>query len=181
MRVSAALGCQLNGWGHEFRTYGVNNRLRKDPINLGRGGRIDPPPGKARDRAELVRSSGTPKRDGRVLAVENPTQGEMDDAPSVVGLREPVEPLNRPQILCKTGSLELGIVLSKIIARKLRLSRHTAGEETSTQGPVGEGDDVFVPTIGEDVVLDGAFKHVVGRLHRLHWRNLAEGLDLVPD
>jgi hypothetical protein len=93
-------------------------------------------------------------------------------------LRQPIEPLNRPQILCKTRSLELGIVLSKIIARKLRLSRHTAEEETATQGPVSEGDDIFVPTIEEDVVLDGAFKQVVGRLHRLHWRNLAEGLDL---
>jgi hypothetical protein len=115
MRVSVALGCQLSGWGHEFRTYGVNNRLPKGPINLGHGGRIDTPPGEARDRAELVRSPGAPKRDGRVLAVENPTQREMDDAPSVVGLRQPIEPLNRPQILCKTGSLELGIVLSKII------------------------------------------------------------------
>src|SRR5580704_11095976 len=108
----------------------------------------------------------------------NPAQCEMNDALSVVGLREAVEPLNRSQILRKTGSLELGIVLSQIIARKLRLSCHAAGAETPTQGPVGEGDDVFVPTIREDVVFDGAFKQIVGRLHRLHRCNLAEGLDL---
>src|SRR3984957_4423337 len=102
----------------------------------------------------------------------------MDDAPSKIDLREAIEPLNRLQILRKSRRLELGIVLSKIIARKLRLRRHPAGEETPAQGAIGEGDDVFVPTIGEDVVLDGAFKQVVGRLHDLHWRNLVEGLDL---
>src|SRR5580704_11533053 len=136
------------------------------------------PARKTRDRGELVRPPRAPKRNRPVLPVENPAQCEMNDALSVVGLREAVEPLDRSQILRKTGSLELGIVLSQIIARKLRLSCHAAGEETPTQGPVGEGDDVFVPTIREDVVFDGAFKQIVGRLHRLHRCNLAEGLDL---
>jgi hypothetical protein len=88
MRVSVDLGCQLNRRGHEFRTYGVHDRLRKNSIDFSHGGRVDMPLGEARDRGELVRPPGAPKRDGRVLPVENPAQGEMDDAPSIIDLRE---------------------------------------------------------------------------------------------
>jgi|ERR1700727_2481709 hypothetical protein len=62
MRVSMALGCQLNGWGHEFRTHGVNNCLRKDPIYLGHGGRVDMPAPEARDWCELFRPARAPER-----------------------------------------------------------------------------------------------------------------------
>ena len=55
------------------------------------------------------------------LAVENPAQSKMDDAPSVIGLREPIEPLDRPQVLRKTRDLELGVYLSQVVPGKLRL------------------------------------------------------------
>jgi hypothetical protein len=139
MRVSVELGRQLNRRSHEFRTYDVNNRLRKDPINLGHRGRVDTPPSETGDRGELVRPPGAPKRDARILPVENPAQGEMDDAPSKIDLREAIEPFNCLQILRKSRRLELGVVLSKIIARKLRLGRHPAGEKTPAQGAVRRG------------------------------------------
>ena len=80
-----------------------------NPIDFGHGGRVDMPAGETPDRGELVRPPGAPKRDHRVLPVENPAQGEMDDAPSIVCLREPIERLNRAQVLRKPGSLELGV------------------------------------------------------------------------
>jgi hypothetical protein len=61
MRVSVALGRQLNGWGHEFRTYGVHDRFRNDPIDFSHSGRVNTPLGEARDRGELARPPGAQK------------------------------------------------------------------------------------------------------------------------
>jgi len=61
--------------------------LRKNPIDLGHGGRFDLPTGQARDRAELVRSPRGPKRKRRVLPVENPARCKMDRASSIIRLR----------------------------------------------------------------------------------------------
>ena len=58
--------------------------------------------------------------------VENPTQGEMDDTPSIICLREPVEPFDRPQVLLKPRRLELRVDLSQVVPCKLRLRRHAA-------------------------------------------------------
>ena len=90
------------------------------------------PTGQARYRDELVRSPRTPKRKRRVLPVENPTQCKMDDPPSIVCLRETIEPFNCLQVLRKPRSLELRVVLSQVIPGKLRLPRHAAGEQTPT-------------------------------------------------
>ena len=65
------------------------------------------------------------------LPIENPAQSKMDDAPSIICLREPVEHLNRPQVLRKPGSLELGVGLSEVVPDKSRLARHAAREQTS--------------------------------------------------
>src|ERR1700722_20605412 len=171
-------GRALNGGGHEFRTDRVNYRLRKDPINLGHGGRIDTPITEARNRRELVWVSRAPKRNRPVLPVENPAQSKMDDAPSVVGLREPIEPFDRSKVLLKSRGAELGVYLSQVVPAKLRLRRHAAREETSAQRPVGEHGDVLVTAIREDVLFTGSLKKGVGRLHRLHGCNLAERLGL---
>src|SRR5271166_4339879 len=136
------------------------------------------PAGEAPDRGELVRPPGAPKRDHRVLPVENPAQGKMDDAPSIVCLREPVEHLDRSQVLRKPGSSELGVGLSQVIPNKLRLRRHAAREQTPAQRAVGKRDDISVPAIGEDVAFDGALEEIVWRLHRLDRRNLAKSFDL---
>src|SRR5882757_9519689 len=161
IRVSVDSRRALNRGSHEFRADGVNNRLRKDPINLGHGGRIDTPTTEARDRRELVWMSCAPKRNRPVLPVENPAQGKMDDAPSVIGLREPVEPFDRSEVLLKSRCAELRVYLSQVVPAKLRLRRHPAGEEPPAQRPIGERDNVLVTRIGEDVLFDGAFKQVV--------------------
>ena len=64
MRVSVELGRQLNRRSHEFRTYGVHDRLRKNSIDFSHSVRVDTPLGEARDRGELVRPPGAPKRNG---------------------------------------------------------------------------------------------------------------------
>jgi hypothetical protein len=122
--------------------------------------------------------SRAPKRNRPVLPFENPAQSKMDDAPSVIGLREPVEPFDRAKVLLKSRCAEPGVYLSQVVPAKLCLRRHAPREETPAQRPVGEHGDVLVTGIGEDVLFDGSFKQVVGRLHRLHGCNLAEGLDL---
>jgi hypothetical protein len=88
-----------------------------------------------------------PKRDRRVLSVESPAQGKMDDAPSVIGLRELVEPFDRPKVLLKSRRAELWVYLSQVVPRKLRLRRLAAGEQTPAHRPVGKRDDIFVAAI----------------------------------
>src|SRR5271163_662915 len=132
----------------------------------------------ARDRGELLGPARAPERDRRVLPVENPTQSKMDDALSVIGLGEPIEPVDGPKILLKPRRAELWVDLSQVVAGKLRSRCHAAGEETPAQRPVSERGNALVATVWEDVLFDRAFKQVVGRLYRLHRRHLAEGLDL---
>src|SRR5277367_6314892 len=96
------------------------------------------PAREARDRGELVGPARAPERDRRVLSVENPTQSKMDDAPSVIGLGEPVEPFDRLKVLLKPRCAEFAVYVSQVIPGELRLCRHAAGEETPAQRTVGE-------------------------------------------
>ncbi len=102
----------------------------------------------------------------------------MDDAPSIIFLREPIEPLNRPQILSKSRGLKLGVGLSQVVADKSCLARHAAREQAPAQGAVGKRGDFLSRQYGRTSYFDGAFEQVVRRLRRLHGRNLAKGFNM---
>src|SRR5262249_13046262 len=97
---------------HELRSHRVRDTLRKDAIDVRHSGRVDSPPHHIVDRLELIGPACAPERDARVLAIENPTDGKMNDPLAIVFLSELIELSDCVEILLKSRNLELWIALA---------------------------------------------------------------------
>src|SRR6516165_8976538 len=103
-------------WGHELRSHGVANTLRKDAIDFRHGGPVDSPPHHVVDRLELIGPPSAPERDARVVAIENPAHSKMDDPLAIAFLGKLIELGDGLEILLKSRSPKLWIALAQVVA-----------------------------------------------------------------
>ena len=166
------------GRRHELRANRIFDSLLQNLVDLSHRGAVDAPADGCRDRRELVGPTGAPQGDIPFAAIEHPSHGEMDHSPAEAILREPVEFLDRGEVLRKSRREKFRIVLAQIVAGEAARFGHSAGQEAAAQRAIGQHRDVSRAAVGKNVLFDGAFEQVIGRLSGMQRRDLAKFLHL---
>src|SRR5207248_9939141 len=105
----------------------------------------------------LRRVARSPQRDARAM-VENPADGEMDDAPAIALPSEIVEIPYRREVLGIARLPELRIRQTQVIAVEPRLGSHLAGQEPAAECAVGQCRERRPAAIGQQPGLDVALE-----------------------
>jgi hypothetical protein len=115
------------GRRHEFRTNRIPDRLLQNAVDIGHRSAVDMPAGDAGGRRELIGAARAPQCDIPFAAIEYPSHGEMNHAPAVMFLREPVQSLDRGKVLFEARRDKFRIVFAQVVAGEAARSGHAAG------------------------------------------------------
>ena len=122
--------------GHELGPHRIRDRLCQNHPDVAHRLVVDAPPHGALDRRELLGPPRAPQRDADTRLIEHPAQRHVNDTLAEPLAGEPIEPVDRVQVLRKARQLEFRIVAAQIVAREPRVHVHAAGQQATHLPPM---------------------------------------------
>src|SRR5215475_9886305 len=152
------------GRRHELRPDRVGDALVHDGIYLVQGVLVERPPHDVVEGIQLLGAPGAPECDLHAGLIEDPADGECEDALAVALGCEAVERSNGPEILRVPRRLKLGVRPAEIVTLEPAAGTHASREQATTEGAVGDGGDAVPAAVGQHADLGLALEDVVRRL-----------------